>query len=107
MDNKTDEILALLKKCSELQRRYIFRELRNEFKIHEIEEKLNVKAEIILEAINKDASGLTYRMLRGVIAESAFEVEIVKKLKEWENITPQGVDIPRKLTHLFRAKLTH
>lgn len=93
MDKKVDEILKLLKKCTLEQCHYVFRELRSEFKIHVIEEKLNINAEIILEAINKDASGLTFRMLRGVIAESALEVEVLKKLKNWEDITPSG-DLP-------------
>lgn len=93
MDKQTKEILELLQKCSPEQRQFIFKQLRNEIKIHPIENKLNIDAEIILEAINKDATGLTFRMMRGVIAEAAFEIEVVKNLKEWENITPTG-DLP-------------
>lgn len=93
MDSQTKTIIELLQECNSKQRQYIFRELRQEFKIHPIEDKLNITAEIILDAINKDASGLTYRMLRGVIAESAFEIEVLKKLNKWENITPKG-DLP-------------
>ncbi|MEO6670840.1 MAG: hypothetical protein ABIN36_15275 [Ferruginibacter sp.] len=93
MDKQTDEILSLLQKCSQHQREFIFKHLRKEIKIHDIEIKLNVAAEIILEAINKDAAGLTFRMMRGVIAEAAFEIEVLKNLKDWENITPFG-DLP-------------
>lgn len=82
-----------MEKCSIEQRKVIFQELRKEFTIHPIEEKLNTRAEIILSAINKDASGLTFRMLRGVIAEAAFEIEVLSKLSNWKNVTPEG-DLP-------------
>lgn len=93
MDKEVQRITDLLQQCNNTQRYYIFRELRQEFKIHPIEDKLNIAAEIILDAINKDAAGLTFRMLRGVIAESAFELEVLRKLNKWENITPAG-DLP-------------
>ncbi|MEX2235221.1 MAG: hypothetical protein WD824_23865 [Cyclobacteriaceae bacterium] len=93
MDKKIEEIKRLLEGCSVPQRKLIFMELRKEFSIHPIEEKLKTQAEIILSAINKDASGLTYRMLRGVIAEAAFEIEVISTLSEWRNVTPEG-DFP-------------
>jgi hypothetical protein len=93
MDKQIKEIELLLSKCTTEQREFIFKELRKEFKIHPIEAKLNTQAEIILEAINKDDTGLTFRMMRGVIAEAAFEVEVVSKLAKWKNTTPAG-DLP-------------
>lgn len=102
MDKQTEEILNLLQNCSRQQREFIFNYLRKEIKIHKIENKLNIDAEIILEAINKDVTGLTFRMMRGVIAEAAFEIEVLKKLKEWEDITPAG-DLP--FDFLIRDKM--
>lgn len=93
MDKQIEEIQFLLSKCSPEQREAIFRELRKEFSIHPLEAKLATQAEIILEAINKDDTGLTFRMMRGVIAEAAFEIEVVSKLSNWKNITPDG-DLP-------------
>lgn len=93
MKNNVSEIKKLLGDCTEEQRKLIFLELRKEFSIHPIEEKLKTQAEIILSAIDKDASGLTYRMLRGVIAEAAFEIEVISSLNGWKNVTPTG-DFP-------------
>lgn len=93
MDKQVEEILNLLYKCTSRQRETIFRELRKEFNIHPLEAKLVTQAEIILEAINKDDTGLTFRMMKGVIAEAAFEIEVVSKLTSWINITPEG-DLP-------------
>ena len=93
MDSKVEEILALLKICTPQQREVIFKELRKEFKIHPIEDQLNIVAEIILEAIHKDQTGLTFRMMRGVIAEAAFEFEILSHLSGWNQVTPDG-DLP-------------
>jgi hypothetical protein len=93
MADVLEEIRKLLASCSSEQRKIVFMELRKEFSIHPIEERLNTQAEIILEAISRDTDGLTFRMLRGVIAEAAFEVEVLSKLKNWNNITPDG-DLP-------------
>lgn len=93
MEVKIEQVINLLRKCSKEQKQAIFSELRKEISIHPIEEKLNVQAEIILEAINKDDQGLTLRMMRGVIAEAAFDIEVVSKLEGWSNETPYG-DLP-------------
>ncbi len=60
-----------LAKCTEEERRDVFESLRRDFYIHPLEKKLNVRAEVILEAIDR-ASDLTLRGIRGVIAEAAF-----------------------------------
>ena len=85
-----------LEPCSRAQRREIFRFLRREFPIHALETQLNTKAEIILEAIAR-AGGLTLRMMRGVIAEAAFRVEVVKRLKGWQSTIE-----PKSLAYDFR-----
>jgi hypothetical protein len=87
-----EQIKRLLILCSPAQRQEIFQYLRAEFPIHPLEVELNTEAEIILEAIQR-SGGLTLRMIRGVIAEAAFEVEVVERLEGWRNVTPQG-DLP-------------
>lgn len=86
-----DEIKQLLDLCSEEQRRELFELLRTEFPIHPIESKLNVRAEVILEAFDR-ASDLTLRGMRGIIAEAAFENYILKPLG-W-NCLPLNGDLP-------------
>jgi hypothetical protein len=83
------ELKRLLGQCTPAQRAQIFRQLRKEFSIHPLESRLHTSAEIILEAIDK-AGGLTLRMIRGVIAQAAFEIEVVARLPGWSNVTPKG-----------------
>lgn len=90
--SEIEQINHLLTLCSPVQRRQIFLHLREEFPIHPLEAKLNTEAEIILEAIQR-SGGLTLRMMRGVIAEAAFEIEVVERLNGWSNVTPPG-DLP-------------
>lgn len=82
---EVEQIKHLLGLCTEEQRREIFNLLRAEFPIHAIESKLNAQAEIILEAIDR-ASDLTLRGIRGVIAEAAFEINVVRNLVGWRDI---------------------
>jgi len=93
MDKQVEEIKELLAACTPTQREIIFKELRKEFNIHPLEAKLVTQAEIILEAINKDDKGLTFRMMRGVIAKAAFQIEVISKLENWADVTPEG-DLP-------------
>jgi hypothetical protein len=79
----------MLGQCTAGQRREILRYLRQEFPIHPLEARLNTEAEVILEAIQR-AGGLTLRMMRGVIAQAAFEVEVVERLPGWRSTTPTG-----------------
>ncbi len=89
MPVNVEEIKALLDKCTEEQRREIFKHLRKYIAIHPIERKLNCSAEIILEAIDR-ASDLTLRGIRGIIAEASFKYEVLEKLKGWTDVTPDG-----------------
>jgi hypothetical protein len=73
---------SILQGCTREQRAELFRMLREEFSIHPLEEQLHAKAEVILEAIQL-APEITLRMLRGVIAEAAFHVEVAERLQGW------------------------
>jgi hypothetical protein len=84
-----EEIKRLLGLCEPAEREQLFRHLRQEITIHPLEQELHAKAEIILEAIRR-AGGVTLRMIRGVIAEAAFRVEVVEKLNGWENVPVSG-----------------
>lgn len=85
------KINALLDRCSQDERREMLRILRQEFPIHDLERKLNVSAEVILEAIDRSAD-LTLRGVRGVIAEAAFKEYIVVPMAErsWKDIPIVG-----------------
>jgi excisionase family DNA binding protein len=93
MTDQINQIEQLLAACTAEQRLAIFQLLRQEFPIHPIETDLNTEAEIILEAFARDKTGLTFRMMRGVIAQAAFEIEVVQNLTGWQDITPTG-DLP-------------
>jgi len=66
------KIQSLLAQYSTEERHEVFKILRKEFPIHDLERKLNASAEVILEAIAR-SSDLTLRGVRGVIAEAAFK----------------------------------
>lgn len=85
------KISALLSQCSRDERREMLRVLRKEFPIHELERKLNISAEVILEAIDR-SSDLTLRGVRGVIAEASFKEYIVIPLVErgWKDLPING-----------------
>jgi len=87
--SESEQIKELLAQCNREQRQDIFRHLRKEFRIHPIEDELNVQAEVILEAIHK-SSDLTLRGIRGVIAQAAFEVNIAKRLAGFEVVPING-----------------
>jgi len=86
---KKDEILRLLEQCSYEERREIFQYLRKEFPIHPLEADLNTQAEVILEAMAR-SSDLTMRGIRGIIAEAAFLVDVLQKLKGWKILEIEG-----------------
>jgi hypothetical protein len=87
--NASERVKHLLSLCNPAQREDVFHHLRQEFSIHPLEEELHAKAEIILEAIHR-AGGLTLRMIRGVIAEAAFDIEVVERLKGWQKLPLTG-----------------
>lgn len=81
----------ILRQFSAEQRRSLFCELRKEFPIHDYEASVGASAETILGAIHR-APELTRRMLRGVIAESAFVEFALPGIVRygWRDITPIG-----------------
>ncbi|HEV8370040.1 MAG TPA: hypothetical protein VGQ39_18950 [Pyrinomonadaceae bacterium] len=82
MTNK-DALLKLLEGCTREERMEIFKLLRKEIPIHELEAKLNTQAEVILEAMAR-SSDLTMRGIRGIIAEAAFLLQVLQKLEGWK-----------------------
>lgn len=85
------KINEMLGQCTRDERREMLHILRQEFPIHDLERKLNISAEVILEAIDR-SSDLTLRGVRGVIAEAAFKENIVLPLVErgWKDIPING-----------------
>ena len=84
-------IRDLLAQCSPEEQAAQFRELRAQHLIHEFEEIIGAPAEMILDAVHR-APELTRRMLRGVIADSAFRQFAVRPLAAsgWSDVTPVG-----------------
>jgi|WetSurMetagenome_2_1015567.scaffolds.fasta_scaffold00303_15 hypothetical protein len=87
--SRIKEIAAFLEDCSEIERRWIFNFLRKKYQIHPIEKKLNVSAEVILEAIDR-ASDLTIRGIRGIIAEASFKQNVLQSMDDWVDETKPG-----------------
>ena len=85
-------IRSLLAACSDEERRQVFDELRATIQIHPFEARMNAKAEVILEALNRSGD-LTLRGIRGIIGEATFVREMVPLLSGWEDVTPPG-DLP-------------
>jgi hypothetical protein len=83
MTDRGEEIRRLLRQCDEEQRRDVLTFLRRDTPLHPLEAEWNVRAEVILEAISR-ASDITRRGVRGVIAEAAFEINVVRELKGWK-----------------------
>lgn len=84
-------VLRLLGQCTPEEEEKIFKELRKRHEIHEFESVIGAPAEMILDAVHK-APELTRRMLRGVIADSAFRTFTIEAIKDsgWKDVTPVG-----------------
>jgi hypothetical protein len=87
--NDVNTILSLLGECTPAQREEVFRELRKNIALHPLEGEFNARAEVILEAIQRGGP-LMRRMIRGVIAQASFEVEVLEKLPGFETIPCEG-----------------
>jgi hypothetical protein len=90
--NNFDELLAAIRACSPEQKQKIFSEIRGSILIHDLERSFNVRAEVILEAISR-SNDLTQRGVRGLIAETAFVLDIIPIIKDWKSDPPIG-DLP-------------
>ncbi|APW61655.1 hypothetical protein BSF38_03180 [Paludisphaera borealis] len=88
-DRALERIVRLLDASPPETRLQVFQRLRSEFPIHPLEAQLGTPAEVVLEAIAR-AGPLTLRGIRGVLAESAFEVYIVKELEGWSSHAALG-----------------
>jgi hypothetical protein len=85
-----ERIREMLVQCDAAQRLEIFKSLRAEFPIHQqLENEFGAPAEIILEAISR-SSDLTKRGVRGVIAEAAFDTNVISELKGWRSLQVAG-----------------
>jgi excisionase family DNA binding protein len=70
----------------------VLRRLREKYPIHSFESRMGASAEVILEALDRSGP-LTIRGLRGVLAESAFDVNVAGRLEGWR-ILPTPKDPP-------------
>ncbi|HKZ78895.1 MAG TPA: hypothetical protein VJ124_11385 [Pyrinomonadaceae bacterium] len=86
---KKEQVLKLLEECTPDERLQVFKHLRKEIPLHPLEIQLNAQAELILEAMAR-SSDLTMRGLRGIIAESAFLVDVLQQLRGWQVIEIVG-----------------
>ncbi|MFI5098175.1 MAG: hypothetical protein ACHQT6_09410 [Candidatus Acidiferrales bacterium] len=76
MTKLRDEILGLIAKVDESDRKAIFQEIRKQISLHPLEQEWGVPAEAILSAIGR-ATDLTKRGIRGILAESIFEQVVI------------------------------
>lgn len=81
-----EQIRLLLSGCTQEERDDLFRELSRDARLHDLERQWNVSAHVIMDAIVR-SNDLTQRGIRGVIAESSFNVNVVLPLtkKGWES----------------------
>lgn len=79
---KAERILDAVRRTDARTRGEILRKLREEYPIHPLEIELGAPAELVLEAIHR-AGPLTLRGIRGVLAESAFELNVIRRLAGW------------------------
>lgn len=88
-----DQIRQILGACTPEQRSELVRLLRTEYRIHQIEREWNTSAEVVLEALAR-ATPLTKRMFKGILAEAACKIEVIDKLVGWQDVTPEGANLP-------------
>lgn len=89
---KLADVEAFLKAASPEERKAVLHLLRQNFgfALHPLEEKWQISAEAILEAIDQ-SSDLTQRGVRGVLAEAIFRTVVVpRRLKGWTDKPPIG-----------------
>ncbi len=79
-----ERIRSMLEVCDQATRLKVYEYLNvnSERRPHPIEVRLGASAEVILEALGR-AGELTTRMFRGIIAEAAFDVHVIKATPKW------------------------
>jgi hypothetical protein len=84
-----EKLRLAVRGCNPEQKQQLFADIRDHIRIHDLERHFHVRAEIILEAISR-AGDLTQRGVRGLIAETAFVLDILPKMEGWESDPPIG-----------------
>lgn len=92
------QIIGMIESLPAPEQREVFAHLRQKIPIHSMEATLKASAEVILDAISR-SSALTIRGIEGIIAESAFAVEVVPGLK---GLTPVVVHGDQPFDSLLR-----
>lgn len=79
------DVLGLLEGLDDSERRQLLRTLRERYgvPVHPLEDKWNTTAEVLLEAIDQ-ATDLTQRGIRGILAEATFRTVVLpQRLVRW------------------------
>ena len=84
-----EKIRAAARSLPPEQKQILFGDIRDGILIHSLERHFHVRAEVILEAISR-AGDLTQRGVRGLIAETAFVMDILPSMTDWESDPPKG-----------------
>jgi hypothetical protein len=103
-----DQLVQAVRSCTPEQKQRLFAEIRDSIVVHDLERVFNARAEIILEAINR-AGDLTQRGVRGLIAETAFVLDVLPTASGWQSDPPIG-DVSydaclRKNSHRVRIQV--
>lgn len=88
-------VQEILQNLSEQDAQVLYEKLKVKFGTHPLEEVIGMKADELMEIISTviKQNDMTWRMLRGVIAEMTWGVTEVKRHPQWRNNTPRG-DLP-------------
>lgn len=93
--NENSRIQKFLQTLSEEEKKVLYEQLKIEIGIHPLENEIGLSGDAVLSAIQKmrAEAPLTWRMLRGVLAETTYGVNVLTKIVGWSDITPIG-DLP-------------
>lgn len=88
-------VQKIFNSLSEFEKKLLYDKLKIDREVHPIEHEIGLSGEAVLAAIQKikAEAPLTWRMLRGVLAEMTFGVNILEKVEGWKDVTPPG-DLP-------------
>jgi hypothetical protein len=92
MRNKTEEAVKFLTELTDEEIREVSRYIRQKLPRHPLESKWNIRWELILDAIAR-SQDITQRGIRGIIAESVFESDVLPTLTGWTQVPVIG-DLP-------------
>ena len=92
MASNLDEIKSVLDRLSREELMQLAEYLRDKLPRHPIEQEWNIRAEVILDSIQR-SQDITKRGVRGIIAECVFERAILPKTDGWVSVSEQG-DLP-------------